>query len=123
MNKILEARRRWSAGVLFLLFLWVFGSGVTQALAGSSLPTAHAFGAQSEQWGGARHAAIAPASVTRVQAKAQQPDGSGDPAMALRGAGLCLPARQQALVLPRNAWWQAEEASQRFSARAPPTRM
>ena len=120
MSQLLQARRRWCAGVLFLLFLWVFGAGVTQALASTSLPTAHAFGAQSEQWGTARHAAIAPASATRVQAKAQPPDGCADPAIAPHGASAWLAALQPCLVLPRNAWWPAEQARQRFLARAPP---
>ena len=123
MSQLLQARRRWCAGVLFLLFLWVFGAGVTQALASTSLPTAHAFGPQSEQWGTARHAAIAPASATRVTPKAQPPDGSGDPAIAQQGGGAWLRALQSCLVLPRNAWWPAKQARQRFCARAPPALM
>lgn len=118
-----DARRRWSAGLLFLLFLWVFGSGVTQAIADSRTPVAHALGDRSEQWGVGRHMALAPASAPRAQAKAQPSDGAGDPALPLPVSAPYLAELSPSPALPRHAWWPADEAGQRFSARAPPLLM
>lgn len=120
MNKVGEVRRSWSACALFLLFLWVLGTGGTHAFAGYPSPTAYAAGDRSEQWGTARHAVIAPVSSTRALAKGQPHDGAGDPAIVARASGLRLPGAAHAGIAARNAWWPREEARQRFAARAPP---